>query len=110
VLVTKAKNGALVLAAWNLVNPGETGSLKTLQLDFKGVSPTAEVSIARVDEQHGDTLALYQKMGSPQYPTQARVQQLRHESGLPSPEILHLSNGKLTLQLPVNGLAVIRVL
>ena len=110
VLVTKAKDGALVLAAWNLVNPGETGSLKTLQLDFKGVSPTAEVSIARVDEQHGDTLALYQKMGSPQYPTQAQVQQLRHESGLPSPEILHLSNGKLTLQLPVNGLAVIRVL
>ena len=109
VLVTKAADGALMVAAWNLVNPGETGSPKTMQLNFKGISPSANVSIARVDEQHGDTLALYQKMGSPRYPTQAQAQQLRHDSGLPSPEILHLSNGILTLQLPVNGLAVIRV-
>ena len=29
VLVTKAKDGALLLAAWNLVNPGDTGSPKT---------------------------------------------------------------------------------
>jgi xylan 1,4-beta-xylosidase len=109
VLVTKAKDSALVLAAWNLVNPGETGSPKTLQLDFKGVKAAAEVSIVRVDEQHGNTLGLYQKMGSPKYPTTAQAQQLRKDSGLPSPEIQHLSNGKLTLQLPVNGLAVIRV-
>jgi xylan 1,4-beta-xylosidase len=109
VLVTKAKDGALVVAAWNLVNPGDTGVPKTMQLEFKGVSPTAEVSIARVDEQHGNSLALYQKMGSPRYPTQTQAQQLRKESGLPGPEILNLSNGKLTLQLPVNGLAVIQV-
>jgi len=109
VLVTKAKDGALVLAAWNLVNPGDTGSPRTMQLEFKNVSPTAEVSIARVDEQHGNSPALYQKMGSPPYPTQAQAQELRNESGLRSPEIQHLSNGKLTLQLPVNGLAVIQV-
>jgi len=109
VLVTKAKDGALVLAAWNLVNPGDTGSPRTMQLEFKNVSPTAEVSIARVDEQHGNSPALYQKMGSPPYPTHAQAQELRNESGLRSPEIQHLSNGKLTLQLPVNGLAVIQV-
>jgi xylan 1,4-beta-xylosidase len=109
VLVTKAKDGTLVLAAWNLVNPGDQGSPKTLQLDFKGVKQGAEVSIARVDEKHGDTLALYDKMGKPRYPTQAQIQQLRKESPLPAPEQTHLNNGKLNLQLPVNGLAVIRV-
>lgn len=109
VLVTKAKDGAIVVAAWNLVNPGDQGSPKTLQLNFKGTSPSASVSIARVDEQHGDTLGLYDKMGKPVYPTPAQVRQLRQESGLRSPQEQHLSNGNLTLQLPVNGLAVIRV-
>ena len=98
-----------MLAAWNLVNPGDQGSPKTLQLDFKGVKQGAEVSISRVDEKHGDTLALYDKMGKPRYPTQAQIQQLRKESRLPSPEQTHLNNGRLTLDLPVNGLAVIQV-
>ena len=109
VLVTKAKDGTLVLAAWNLANPGDRGAPKAIQLDFKGVKQGAAVSIARVDEQHGDTLALYDKMGKPRYPTQAQIQQLRKESRLPAPELTHLNNGKLTLQVPVNGLAVIRV-
>jgi xylan 1,4-beta-xylosidase len=110
VLVTKAKDGTLVLAAWNLVNPGgDKGSPKTMELEFKGVKQGALVSIARVDEKHGDTLSLYDKMGKPRYPTPAQIQQLRKESGLPSPEQSHLINGKLTLVLPVNGLAVIRV-
>lgn len=109
VLVTKAKDGALVVAVWNLVNPGDKGSPKTLRLDFKGISPSAAVSIARVDEQNGNTLSLYDKMGKPVYPTQAQIRQLRQEAGLRSPQEQHLSNGSLTLQLPVNGLAVIRV-
>ena len=80
-----------------------------MQLEFKGVKPNAMASIARVDEQHGDALALYNKMGKPHYPTQAQIQQLRKGSSLPSPEQTHLTNGKLTLELPANGLAVIRI-
>jgi xylan 1,4-beta-xylosidase len=109
VLVTKAKDGTLVVAAWNLANPGDKGSPKTMRLEFKGVKQGALVSIARVDEKHGDTLSLYDKMGKPRYPTQAQIQQLRKESVLPSPEQTHLINGTLTFDLPVNGLAVIRV-
>lgn len=109
VLVTKAKDGSLVVAAWNLVNPGDKGEPKSVQLEFKGVKAAATVSIARVDEQHGDTLALYDKMGKPRYPTQAQAKQLRDQSKLPAPEQFHLNGGKLSLQLPVNGLAVIHV-
>jgi xylan 1,4-beta-xylosidase len=109
VLVTKAKDGSLVVAVWNLVNPGSTGSPQTVVLDFKGVKSGATASIARVDEQHGDTLSLYNKMGKPRYPTQAQIQQLRQESRLKSPEKRKLKNGSLTLELPVNGLAVIQV-
>jgi xylan 1,4-beta-xylosidase len=109
VLVTKAKDGALVVAIWNLVNPGDTGSPKALELEFKGLNPAAEASVARVDDQHGDTFALYEKMGKPRYPTQAQIRQLQQEPRLPSPEQMHLTNGKLTIELPVNGLAVIRI-
>jgi xylan 1,4-beta-xylosidase len=109
VLVTKAKDGSLVVAVWNLVNPGSTGSPRAVRLDFKGVSPDATASIARVDEQHGDTLNLYDKMGKPRYPTQAQIQQLDWGSRLKSPEERHLKNGSLELQLPVNGLAITQV-
>lgn len=109
VLVTKAKDGSLVVAVWNLVNPGSTGSPRAVRLDFKGVSPDATASIARVDSQHGDTLDLYDKMGKPRYPTQAQIQQLDRGSRLKSSEERHLKNGSLELQLPVNGLAVIQV-
>jgi xylan 1,4-beta-xylosidase len=108
-LVTKNGNGSLVVATWNLVNPGSTGAPKTVRLDFKGVKAGARVSIMRVDEQHGDTLALYQKMGSPRYPTQSPIKQLQQESKLPPPQTQPLPNGSLTLELPVNGLAVIEV-
>ncbi len=108
-LVTEAADGTLVVAAWNLVNPGDTGSPKTMELNFKGVAPAATVTITRVDEQHGDSLAQYDKMGKPRYPTPAQVREIRQASSLKSPQQLHLSAGRLTLELPVNGLAVIRV-
>ena len=108
VLVTKTATGSLVIATWNIVNPGSAGVAKSVTLTFKGVSrPTATASIQRVDEKHGDTLGLYRKMGSPRYPTQTQIRQLRQESKLPSAERRRLSNGSLTVQLPVNGLAVI---
>ena len=66
-------------------------------------------SISRVDEQHGDTLALYAQMGKPRYPTQAQIRRLQQESKLPAPAQQRLSNGSLTIDLPVNGLAVIRI-
>jgi xylan 1,4-beta-xylosidase len=110
VLVTKTSAGALVIAVWNIPNPGSTGAPKTVKLEFKGVKPDSKVSISRVDEEHGNTLAVYQKMGKPRYPTESQVKELRERSQLPDPEEDKLSDGSLTLQLPVNGLAVLQVI
>ena len=109
VLVTRNKKGALVIATWNIVNPGSTGAPRTVTLQFKNVSPTAQVSIQRIDEKHGNALGLWQKMGSPQYPTQPQLVSLRQDSQLPPPQAEHLTNGSLSLQLPVNGLVVLTV-
>jgi len=110
VLVTKADNGALVIAVWNIVNPGSTGAAKSVKLDFKGIVPNAHLAIRRVDAEHGDTLQLWRKMGSPRYPTQEQLDQLREQSRLPGPDFQDLVNGTLTLDLPVNGLAVLQVM
>ena len=109
VLVTKNEDGTLIVAVWNIVNPGSTGSAKAIKLDFKGVTPGARVAIRRVDENHGDTLGAYEKMGKPQYPTKEQIDSLRRQSILTEPEFEDLINDSLTLQLPVNGLAVLRI-
>jgi len=109
VLVTKANDGALVVAVWNIVNPGSTGSAKNVTLQLKGVGASARASIQRVDDLHGNTLGLWEKLGSPRYPTQAQLESLRQNSQLAAPETQQLTNGSLTLQMPVNGLAVIQI-
>jgi xylan 1,4-beta-xylosidase len=109
VLVTKTTGGPLVIALWNIANPGSTGAPRRMKLDIRGVRPDAGVRISRVDAQHGNTLGLYEKMGKPRYPTQNQIRELREQSQLPEPGNLELKNGSLTLELPVNGLAVLQI-
>jgi len=109
VLVTRSAGGPLTVAVWNIANPGTTGVSKTVKLEFKGVKPDARVGISRVDADHGNSLGLYQKMGSPRYPTADQIHELREQSQLPDPAYDDLTDGNVTLQLPVNGLAVIQV-
>jgi xylan 1,4-beta-xylosidase len=110
VLVTKTSGGTLMIALWNLVNPGSTGVPRTVKLDFKGVKRGSGVRISRVDAEHGNTLGLYEKMGKPRYPTPAQIKELREQSELPSPDYDELSDTSLTLELPVNGLVVLQVI
>ena len=111
VLVTRRKDGGLVVAAWNLVdmNRVASGVPITLRLSFKGVSPSARITIQRVDQTHGNPLRAYHSMGSPRYPTQAQIEEMNKASALPAPEMEKLKSGVLELNLPVNGLAVIEV-
>lgn len=110
-LITRRKDGTLVVAAWNLVDMDKLaqGAAITLRLRFKGVSPAARVAIRRVDEAHGNPMPTYREMGSPRYPTQAQIAALNKASTLPPPEDGLLVDGKLKLDLPVNGLAVIEI-
>src|SRR5271166_4876097 len=109
VLVTKTSEGYVTVAVWNIADPGSTGAPKTVKLDFKGVKPDSRLAISRVDEEHGNTLALYEKMGKPRYPTEYQIHELREDSQLPDPAYDELTDGSYTLQLPVNGLVLIQV-
>jgi xylan 1,4-beta-xylosidase len=109
VLVTRRNDGTLVIALWNLVEPEATGPDKSFHLDLSGVAPQATVTISRVDARHGDTLDAYKQMGSPRYPTQAQIKQLKQVAELGPPGTEKLNQGGLTITVPAKGLAVIEV-
>jgi len=107
-LVTRRKDGSMVVAVWNYAPPGVAGTPKTVTLRFKGIN-VQHASISRVDGDHGDVHSLYQQMGAPRYPTQAQIAALRQAAQLPAAESRDLHNGELTLTLPSYGLAVVEV-
>jgi xylan 1,4-beta-xylosidase len=107
-LVTRRKDGSLVVAVWNYAPPGVAGAPKTITLRFKGIN-VQHASISRVDGEHGDVHSIYEKMGAPRYPTQAQIVSLRQAAQLPAPERRDLRNGELILTLPSYGLAVIEL-
>jgi xylan 1,4-beta-xylosidase len=108
-LVTRRQDGTLVIAAWNLVDPGAEGADETITFDLKGVADGARATIRRVDAGHGDTLDAWKKMGSPQYPTREQIELLRKASQIGAPEIRVLRQQKLTVTLPPMVLAVVEI-
>lgn len=109
VLATRREDGALVIAAWNLVEPGVTGDEITLQLNLQGISSAATAHIRRVDAQHGNTVAVYNRIGKPTYPTRAQILKLRGKSALDSGETKALAHGALSVKIPPDGLVTIEV-
>lgn len=109
VIATKNANGEVEVAAWNLVDPGQPPSEKTIDLDFRHVPPNARVSIQQLDADHGNVLAEYAAMGSPLDPTSDQVEQLNRETALPPPAQANLTAGKLRIKLTSNELVLIKV-
>jgi xylan 1,4-beta-xylosidase len=108
-LVTRAADGSLVVAVWNIVPPEQTGTARTITLRLKNLSGKRHAVISRVDRDHGDPHPAYEQMGSPIYPTQAQLEKLRASVVLGAPEKQDLKGSELTVTLPPDGLAVIRI-
>jgi xylan 1,4-beta-xylosidase len=109
VLVTRRKDGSLAIAVWNLFLPAETGSPKTVTLHFRGLSRTPSARVSIVDKEHGSPLPLYQRLGSPPYPTPEQIVQLRKAAALPIPQTRPIANGSLTITLQPHALALIEL-
>ena len=109
VIVTKTSNGGLALVVWNLVDPGQHGSAKVVDLEFNHLTPNAHLTIQRIDDEHGNVLKRFAAMGAPLDPTAAQVEQLNRETALPAPEEKKLEDGRLRLNLTPNTLALIEI-
>jgi xylan 1,4-beta-xylosidase len=108
-LLTRRKDGTLVVAVWNYSAPERTQeSPRTFHFKLQG-SNGRHALIFKVDRDHGDIHAAYEKMGSPTYPTQKQIQQLQGAAELGAPESGHFDHGELSVTLPPQGLAVIEI-
>jgi xylan 1,4-beta-xylosidase len=108
-IVTKRKDNTLVIAAWNLVDPENRGGPKTMKLEFLNVPQNAEVSIQKVDNEHGNVLPKYAAIGNPLDPTEVQVEQLNEGTALGPPERAQLKNGQLELDLERDALVLVQV-
>jgi xylan 1,4-beta-xylosidase len=108
-IATESDNGEVEVAAWNLVDPGQPPSEKTIDLVFRHLPPNARVSIQQLDADHGNVLAEYAAMGKPLDPTGDQVEELNHETALSPPLQATLTAGKLQIKLTPNELALIKV-
>ncbi|HEX9472547.1 MAG TPA: hypothetical protein VF931_00040, partial [Steroidobacteraceae bacterium] len=108
-LVTRRKDGTVVVATWNVVDPDRSGEPRAVTLRFTHVQDAAPVAIRRVDATHGNVLPAYAAMGSPRYPTAAQVQQLNRASAPGAPEHTSLRHGEIRITVPVNGLVVLEL-
>lgn len=97
-----------MLAVWNDAPPERAGAAKTVTLRFKGLKSKRSL-ISRLDAAHGDFHAVYEKMGSPRYPSEAQIQQLTKAAEFGPSEARRLGNAELTPTLPAHGLAVIEL-
>jgi xylan 1,4-beta-xylosidase len=108
-LVTKRADGTIVMAVWNLFLPEEQGKPKDVTISFGGLTGSRLARVLRVDATHGSLLALYDSMGKPKYPTEAQLRDLRRAAELPAPEYQNVEQGKIKLELPPHGLALIEI-
>ncbi len=118
-LVTRRKDGTLVLALWNYappdgtgdkyIPPGPAGPAKSFALDFKGVGQNAHARVWRLDRDHGNVVKTFDSMGRPAFPSRQQLTQLRAAARMAPPESMPLSGGKLSLQVPSHGLVIVEV-
>lgn len=109
VLVTRRKDGTLVIAVWNLFLPEDAGTPKTFTLRFKGLTGASSARVTFVDGEHGSPLPTWEKMGHPAFPSLTQIEELRKAAHLPAAQSAGISDGSLRLTLQPHSLALIEI-
>jgi xylan 1,4-beta-xylosidase len=109
VIATRTSDGSLIIAAWNLVDPGQHGNPIHLDLSFRELPASATVTLQTIDEDNGNVLPKYAAMGSPLDPTPAQVTELNQETALSPPEQRPLNAGVLKITLTTDALTLITI-
>ncbi len=107
-LVTRRNDGALVVAVWNYAEVGAPASTRTVALHFAHTAARS-AGVQLLDAEHGNARAAFERAGSPRYPTQRELTELRAAGALPGATVRPLDGGTLTLEIPRDGLALVTV-
>jgi xylan 1,4-beta-xylosidase len=109
VLITRRKDGSLVLALWNYSPPGDKGATKEVSLHFTGMTGTHHALIQHADRGYGAVRAAYEAMGKPQYPNRVQFARLRQAAKLPPAEKRLFTGNQLKIVLPPFCLALVEI-
>jgi xylan 1,4-beta-xylosidase len=119
-LATRRSDGSVAIALWNYAPPFGTGATytpppanvgpaRTFTVKLTGVASNAAVQISRLDSDHGNVIKTYDAMGRPAFPTRDQIIQLRAAGKPAPPQKAHLKNGVLTIDIPPQGLVLIKL-
>jgi len=118
-IATRRADGTVVLALWNYAPPvGDTaaytvgkpkGEVRHFEVELSALPAQATAQVWRLDENHGNVIATFDRMGRPAFPSREQIEQLREAGKLSAPEQLAVHGGKLGLDIPPQGLVVIEV-
>jgi len=108
--LTRRGDGTLVLALWNYADVGAAATATARRVVLKVThAAVASASVQSIDAEHGNVHIAYEKMGSPRYPTQSQLTQLRDAAALPPPLTRRLDAGTLSLEIPPDGLTLVTI-
>ena len=119
-LATKLPDGSLVIALWNYAPPVGTGAkytppsaivgpARTFEIAFSGLSKTSGATLFRVDPTHGNVVPAFDAMGRPDTLTREQIHDLQKAGAPAPPEQVQLTNGKLTISIPAQGLVLLKL-
>ena len=118
-LATRRDDGTVVLALWNYAPPvgdsaaytkGEPQSaVKHFDVNVSHLGAAANATIYRLDDSHGNAVAAFDRMGRPDFPSREQIAQLRAAGKMAVAESVALQNGRLTIDIPPQGLVVVEL-
>jgi xylan 1,4-beta-xylosidase len=116
-LATRRDDGSVVLALWNYAPPvGDTaaytkgepqGEVKHFDIDVSHLAAGAKATVYRLDENHGNAVAAFDRMGRPDFPSREQIVQLREAGKMAASESVALQDGHLSIDVPPQGLVVV---
>ncbi len=116
-LVTRTRDGSLVVALWNYAPADGSGphytpppahrSDRLFTLTVRHFPAGASGLLWRVDDRHSNVLQVFDAMGRPSWPTPQQIAELRKAGRLAAPRQVHLNGGRIEVRVPQHGLALL---
>ena len=116
-LITRRRDGSLVLALWDYSAPDGRGphytppparrSHRAFDITVTGFPAAATGLLWRVDDRHSNVLRTFDAMGRPSWPTPQQITALRAAGRLAPPRRVHLIDGQIDVLVPQHGLALL---
>jgi xylan 1,4-beta-xylosidase len=85
------------------------GAMRHVSLQLRGLGTGVTATATRLDSEHGNVITEFDRMGRPAWPTPVQIARLRKAAELAPVETVPMDNGRLTLDIPPQGLVLLEI-